>query len=79
LLSPAARQQADTPSSPIYFSNDLASRLNKAAHKLAAQLGSSDWQPFANHSTGRANASNESKIVLAHIVVNQRGELERRS
>jgi hypothetical protein len=31
------------------------------------------------HSTGRTNTSNESKIVLAHIPVNKRGEVERRS
>jgi hypothetical protein len=49
--------------------------LNEAAHKLPVQFGSSDWQPFANHSTDRANTSNESKIVLAHILVNQRGEM----
>jgi hypothetical protein len=79
LLSPAARQKADTPSSSIDFSNDLAGGLNKAARKLPAQLGSPDWQPLANHSTDRANTSNESKIVLAHIIVNQRGEVERRS
>src|SRR6266404_7216905 len=27
----------------------------KTAHKLPAQFGSSDWQPFANHPTDRAN------------------------
>jgi len=51
----------------------------KTAHKLPAQFGSSDWQPFANHPTDRANTSNESKIVLAHIPASQPGEGERRS
>jgi hypothetical protein len=56
---------------PIYqarqsiFSDNLASRWIKAADKLPAQYA----QPFANHSTDRANTSNESKIVLAHIPV----------
>ena len=64
---------------PSIDSSDLASRLNEAAHKLPAQLESSAWKPFANHSIDRANTGNESKIVLAHIVVNQRAEAERRS
>jgi hypothetical protein len=57
------------PSWSIDFSNDGASRLKKGRLQIARAFR----QPFANHSTGRADAGNESKIVHAHIPVSQLG------
>jgi len=78
LLNLAAQTGRPAGSLIACFSADLVSRLNNGRHKLPVQFGFEDWQPFANHSTNRTNTSNESKIVLAHILVNQWGEVERR-